>query len=93
MIKYILASSQGSLKPLVNSKRWTKNTTTLGLTQTSSETLLNSFLYAYLTYNPSMFDQLIQNRSDDKIREFQKVYTTMVKYFTLYKNSRNPFTI
>jgi len=56
MIKYILAP-QG--KPLVNIRRWTKNNPPLSITQTSSETLLNSFLYAYLTYNPSMFDPLL----------------------------------
>ena len=94
MIKHIQAA--GGNKPketLVNIQRWTKTNPTLIVTQTSSETLLNSFLYSYLLYNPCIFDPLFETRTDDKMRELQKIYNAMVKYFTVFKLSRNPFTV
>lgn len=61
--------------------------------QTTSETLLNSFLYTYLMFNPTMFDSVFENKSDDKTRELQKTYNHMLKYFNVFRLSRNPFTI
>lgn len=40
-----------------------------------------------------MFDPLYETRSDDKMKEFQKVYNSMIKYFNVFKLSRNPFTV
>ena len=51
--------------------RWNKNSPVLSVTQTVSETLLNSFLYSYLVYNPSMYDPLFERHSEEKIREYQ----------------------
>jgi len=68
MIKYIQATL--GKEPLVNIRRWTKNNPPLSVTQTSSETLLNSFMYTYLLYNPQMFDQFFQTRSEEKVKEY-----------------------
>lgn len=40
-----------------------------------------------------MFDPLFESRSEDKIKEFQKIYACMIKYFNVFKLSRNPFTV
>ena len=40
-----------------------------------------------------MFDPLLDKRSEDKQKEFNKVYQAMIKYFHVFKLSRNPFTI
>lgn len=94
MIKYIQeAGGKKQKETLVNCQRWTKNNPPLSVTQTASETLLNSFLYAYLLYNPSMFDPLLEKRLDDKSKEYHKVYNVMIKYFNVFKFSRNPFTV
>mmetsp|Transcript_1941 Transcript_1941/g.2803 ORF Transcript_1941/g.2803 Transcript_1941/m.2803 type:complete len:256 (-) Transcript_1941:1652-2419(-) len=94
VIKFI---QQQNNKPkeeqLVNTQRWTKNNPPLSPHQTSSETLLNSFLFAYLLYHPSMFDPLFETRSEEKTREYQKTYMSLIKYFNVFKLSRNPFTI
>jgi hypothetical protein len=74
-------------------QRWAKNNPPLSVTQTTTETLLNSFLYTYLLFNPSMLDPMFERRSDDKQKEYQKTYNQMLKYFNLFKLSRNPFTI
>ena len=63
------------------------------MNQTLSETLLNSFLYTYLLYNPCMFDPMFERKTDDKVREFQKTYASMLKYFGVFKLSRNPFSV
>lgn len=63
------------------------------MSQASSESLLCSFLYTYLVYNPTMYDPLLERRSEDKSKEFHKVYASMLKFFNLFKLSRNPFTI
>ena len=54
MIKYI----ETRPNPLVNKNKWKKNNPSLSVTETASESLLNSFLYAYLVYNPCMYDHL-----------------------------------
>ena len=40
-----------------------------------------------------MFDPFFESRSEEKMKEFQKVYNAMIKYFNIFKLSRNPFTI
>ena len=40
-----------------------------------------------------MFDPLLDQRADDKIKEYQKTYNSMLKYFNVFKMSRNPFTV
>lgn len=99
MIKYVQNISTKTTTekqpqlPLVNVQKWTKNNPPLKTQQTSSESLLCSFLYTYLVYNPTMFDPLFELRSEDKPREFHKIYVAMIKFFNLFKLSRNPFTI
>jgi len=94
MIKYIQDSStKKKIEVLVNCQKWTKNNAPLNFYQTSSETLLCSFLYSYLVYNPTMYDPLFEKRPEDKTREFHKIYIAMIKYFNVFKLSRNPFTI
>lgn len=34
-----------------------------------SETLLNSFMYAYISNNPCMFDPLMDNRPEEKTKQ------------------------
>jgi hypothetical protein len=70
VVKYIQGT--GGSKPkdtLVNISRWTKNSPPLSPTQTMSETLLNSFLYAYISSNPWMFDPLMDERADEKAKQ------------------------
>ena len=40
-----------------------------------------------------MYDPLFDRRSEDKSKEFHKVYMSMIKFFNHFKLSRNPFTI
>lgn len=40
-----------------------------------------------------MFDPLFEQKSEDKVREYQRTYNVMLKYFNMFKLSRNPFTI
>jgi len=71
MIQYIVQTKANDQKDtLVNMQRWSKHAPPLSVTQTVSETLLCSFLYSYLVYNPCMYDPLFERRSEDKIREF-----------------------
>lgn len=94
MITYIIQTKANDQKDtLVNMNRWNKNSPVLSVTQTVSETLLCSFLYSYLVYHPSMYDPLFERHSEEKIREFQKVYAVMIKFFNTFRLSRNPFTI
>lgn len=86
--------SKKQKETLVNQQKWTKNNPPLSFTQTSSETLLNSFLYTYLVFNPSMFDPLLDTtKSDIKLQEYKKTYVSMQKFFNTFKLSRNPFTV
>lgn len=50
-------------------------------------------MFAYLVYNPTMYDPLLDRRPDDKSKEFHKVYINIIKFFNMFKMSRNPFTI
>lgn len=93
VVKYI--QNTGGHKPretLVNIQRWTKNNPPLNPTQTSSETLLNSFVYAYLCHNPC-FDPLMENRPEEKAKQQNAFFRDLKQYFNLFKLSRNPFTI
>ena len=90
LIKYI----REKMKDQINLTRPTKQTSLLSVKHISAETLLHSFMYAYLVYNPSMFDMLFgQKNKDKKNEEYNKVYKSMFNYFSLFKYSRNPFTI
>jgi len=40
-----------------------------------------------------MFDPLFEKKPDEKNKEFNKIYAAMLKYFGVFKQSRNPFTI
>ena len=40
-----------------------------------------------------MFDPMFDNRTDEKVKEYGKVYKSMLSYFSTFKLSRNPFTI
>ena len=92
LIKYIRTNEQ--MKDKINLTRPTKETTKLSIKHTATESLLNSFMYAYLVYNPSMFDMLFsQKNKPKKNEEDNKTYKSMYNYFSLFKNSRNPFTI
>jgi hypothetical protein len=94
IIRYIqLVGSNNNKETLVNMQKNSKNSPMLVVTQTSSETLLNSFLYAYINYNPSMFDPLFETHIDDRTIYYQKVYNIMLRYFNVFKLSRNPFTV
>ena len=79
--------------PLVNVHRPTKNTSKLDKKQTTSESLLNSFIYSYLVYMPSMFDMLFDQRNLERNQETNKIYKSMYQYLMLFKSSRNPFTV
>ena len=95
VIKYIMeAAAKKQIKePLVHSQRWTKNNPPLKPNETTSETLLNFFMYAYLVYNPTMFDPLIDEQGDEKQKVYQKVYNNLLRYYNAFKLSRNPFSV
>lgn len=76
---------------LVNTQKLQKTNPPLNHMQTLTETLLNSFLYAYLVYAPSMYDPLLDKNM--QTIQFKKVYHNLFNYFHLFKLSRNPFTI
>ena len=78
---------------LVNVHRPKKTVSILEKQQTISETLLNSLIYAYLMYMPSMFDMIFDQRNGDRCLEINKVYKSMYQYIMLFKSSRNPFTV
>jgi len=40
-----------------------------------------------------MFDPLFEKKPDEKNKEYNKIYAVMIKYFNVFKLSRNPFTI
>lgn len=92
LIKYI-QDQEAKHTILVHQKKWQKNNPPLSIKQSLSETLLCQFLFSYLTYNPTMYDPLFDRRPEDKSKEFHKIYTSMIKFFNLFKLSRNPFTI
>ena len=40
-----------------------------------------------------MYDPMFDKKADEKTKEYHKIYSTIQKYFNLFKMSRNPFTI
>ena len=50
-------------------------------------------MYAYLVYQPCMFDPFFDARPEEKQRQFQSIYAKIMEYFKSFKTSRNPFTV
>lgn len=40
-----------------------------------------------------MYDTFFESRSEERVKEYQRVYNSMIKYFNVFKLTRNPFSI
>jgi len=89
----VITSQDGKEKPLVNMKR-KKQKPELSETETSSETLLCQFIYAYITYNLCFEDPIFDLIHHTEKKNCQdQTFKAIQLFFKTFRMSRNPYTI